>query len=140
MKGIIWLWKHRHCWEDMKLLWDHRTELKRIVLKLHLESIFPRWKDETKAELAEQGQECWEWLSGVGQLKLARPWKIPPRPSRPQPLPGSSGRIEKALVFPTTDEPNPFEARLDPAKELKWPKPPPSKRVEIQWAIDAGRD
>lgn len=35
-------------------------------------------------------------------------------------LPGSVGRIEKAMTLPTTDKPNPFLYRLDPEKKIPW--------------------
>jgi len=40
-------------------------------------------------------------VTSTGRIPLARPWKV--SPPDPPPLLGSSDRIEKALVFPTTD-------------------------------------
>lgn len=28
MNGIIWLWKHRHCWEQLRYLYSHRYSIK----------------------------------------------------------------------------------------------------------------
>ncbi len=80
---ILWIWRHRHCWGDIKELWEHLYEIKHIMLKLHMESLIPQWKDETKVELIEEGQKCWEWLRYCGALKPSRPWMEPP--NRPKP-------------------------------------------------------
>ncbi len=29
MKGIIWLWKHRHCWKGLKQLYEGAPEIRR---------------------------------------------------------------------------------------------------------------
>jgi len=77
MKGIIWLWKHRH-------------------RQMH--------------------------TSVGGKIEPPYPW-----PKRNMPRPKAEmihGTHVSKMVFPITDEPNPFEARH--GKE--WPGPPPSNR------------
>ncbi len=76
-------------------LWNHRRK------RIYRRSELPGPKEgERNPYLTEDGQ-------------LRRPFKVPPAP----PLPCSDMRIEKAMVFPITDETNPFEERLDPMKE-----------------------
>lgn len=93
MKGIIWLWKHRHCWEQLRYLYSHRFELKRILAKV---------------PLSEEAKGILTCLHEFDRVPLARP--IPRRPLYNE-------RIERALVLPTGGGENSFSAELDPAKE-----------------------
>lgn len=82
---ILWIWKHRRRWKDMKELWEGRYEILDIMVTLHCEDLFGSWKDETKAELAQKGNKCYEWLQycGTSKVKPLRPW--PSRPNMPRP-------------------------------------------------------
>lgn len=78
MKNIIWIWKFRHRWKDIRELVERLPDIRKIMLKLHMESIYPQWKDEDKACLAKDGGECWAWLQYclTSKVKTLRPWKI----------------------------------------------------------------
>lgn len=41
MQKFIWLWKHRHCWEQLKYLYEQRMELKRILRSIHINTDAP---------------------------------------------------------------------------------------------------
>lgn len=80
MNGIIWLWKHRHCWKQLKYLYNKRFELKRILSKV---SIHPDSPGEVENILA-----C---LREFGRVPLTRqipprPWPSPPPSNRPNAL------------------------------------------------------
>jgi len=68
MNGIIWLWKHRYCWKQLKYLYENRYRLKLAL-------------STSKAEDAEKILAC---LKGFDRVPLARPWKVepPPRPKQ----------------------------------------------------------
>lgn len=57
-------------------------------------------------------------------------------------LPGSTHRIEKAMVLPTTEGRNPFLDRLDPSKAIKYygenPLKTKSALLNLQPARDSG--
>lgn len=90
MQGIIWLWKHRHCWEQLKYLYEHRYSLKVILSKVSLHPDVP--------EKVESILEC---LREFDRVPLTG--HIPPR-----------GKLEPqherfSIRLPTnTKEPNPF--------------------------------
>lgn len=69
----------------MKELWEGQDEIRKIMLTLHCEKLFGSWRDETKAELAQKGYECFEWLQycGTSKIKPTKPW--PAMPNRPKP-------------------------------------------------------
>lgn len=110
MQGILWLWKHRHCWEQLKYLYEQRIELKRILRNIGLHDDRP---SEYQAAINDIDviPDILAKLREFDMIPLARAWKVSP------PLPGSNGRIEKAMTFPTTDKPNPYLRRLDPRLE-----------------------
>ncbi len=66
MNGIIWLWKHRHCWEQLRYLYSHRYELKRILARVQIHPDSPEGVDNILARLRD-----------FDRIPLARP--IPPR-------------------------------------------------------------
>lgn len=68
MQGIIWLWKHRHCWKQLKYLYENRYSLK---LALHT----------SKAEDAERILAC---LREFDRVPLVR--RVTPRVGKVQPL------------------------------------------------------
>ena len=68
MQGIIWLWKHRHCWEQLKYLHESRG-----ALKLALST--------SKAEDAEEIRIC---LRDFERVPLVRP--IPERLGKIYPI------------------------------------------------------
>lgn len=41
MRRYIWLWKHRHCWEQLKYLYEQRGELKRILRSIYINADAP---------------------------------------------------------------------------------------------------
>lgn len=146
MNGVIWLWKHRHCWEQLRYLYEHRYSLKLALgtsSSEHAEELLARLRDFDRMPLIGA------LPSRPGCVPPVRPWKVSPPVSPP--LPGSKGRIEKAMVLPTSDGTESlFVELLDPAKEIRLPKhgrewaPPPTtrrlERMAPQWAIDAGTD
>lgn len=67
MRNMIWLWKHRHCWEQLRYLYSHRFEIQRIAAKM---SLSPDAYQETDNLLA-----C---LRNFNRVPLARPWKVQP--------------------------------------------------------------
>jgi hypothetical protein len=71
MKGIIWLWKHRHCWEQLRYLYSHRFELKRM---LGIMALSPDCGEEAKAMLGR--------LESFDRVPLARPIPPPPMPKQ----------------------------------------------------------
>lgn len=79
MNGIIWLWKHRHCWEQLRYLYSHRFELKRILSKLSIHPDSPREVEKILARLRD-----------FDRVPLTKP--IPPRPERVWPKPTPSNR------------------------------------------------
>jgi len=90
MKRIIWLWKHRHSWEQLKYLYEIRCSLKVILRESYL----------------EESNDILEHIREFDQVPLARPWKVtPPILMRGTELPARK-----------EGESNPFLERLDPAK------------------------
>jgi hypothetical protein len=69
MNGLVWLWKHRHCWEQLRYLYSHRFELKSILSKVSIHPDAPEGVDKIL--------DC---LRDFDRVPLTRP--IPPRPER----------------------------------------------------------
>lgn len=113
MSGIIWLWKHRHCWKQLKYLYEHRYSL---TLAL----------STSKAEDAEEIRAC---LRDFDRVSLARPWKVEPAEadSIKTHCRGFAETIEKSgKVYPTC----PIRKRKDRVPLLR-PVPPRPKRRDV---------
>ncbi len=87
MQGIIWLWKHRHCWEQLRYLYSHRYELKRILAKVQIHPDSPEGVDNILARLRE-----------FDRIPLAMPRKTPP---------SVSGKVQPPYPWPKRDMPRP---------------------------------
>ena len=102
MQKFIWLWKHWHCWKQLKYLYEHRYSLKLILSKVALHPDSPEKVERILAHLRE-----------FDRVPLARP--IPPRPlMRGMGLPG-----------PQPGERNPY---LTEDGQLKSGIAPPNRR------------
>lgn len=75
IKDICQMWKYRHCWDDMIELWDHLSDIKRIIRELSMGGI---WPSNDINNLVASGTECWEWLQYTGTLRVVRPWDVHP--------------------------------------------------------------
>jgi len=53
MNGIIWLWKHRYCWKQLKYLYENRYSLKLILEKVSLHPDAPEKIERILASLRE---------------------------------------------------------------------------------------
>lgn len=78
MKGLIWLWRHRHCWEQLKYLYEQRGELKRILRSIHINTDSP---SEFQADPEKDPQiidAMLERLRGFDRIPLVREWNVSP--------------------------------------------------------------
>lgn len=93
MKGIIWLWKHQHCWKQLRYLYSHRFELKRILAKVSLhpdagedvDRILKRLRDMDRIPLPREWMVAPPLPSRPNQVPAARAWTISPPPAPPAP-------------------------------------------------------
>lgn len=81
IEGLAWLWKHRHCWEQLKYLYEHRLELKRILRNIYIHDDRP---SEYRESVDSHPKKILAYLREFDRVPLARSWKVepPPRPRR----------------------------------------------------------
>ncbi len=95
MSGIIWLWKHRHCWEQLKYLYEHRYSLKLILSKVSLHPDAP--------EKVERILAC---LREFDRMPLAKPMmrgmRLPEKQEGERsPFLTEDGQLKRGIVYPT---------------------------------------
>ena len=80
MNGIIWLWKHRHCWKQLKYLYEHRFELKLILGNISVHHDRPgEYQSDCNAD-PERLEKILDCLRDFDRVPLIGP--IPPRPKQ----------------------------------------------------------
>lgn len=107
MQKFIWLWKHRHCWEQLKYLYEQRMELKRILRSIHINADAP---SEFQADPDKDPQTIdiiLECLREFDRVPLAREWEVspPPRPNRSAKI-VKGGRVTRTRDWPAPPESN----------------------------------
>lgn len=95
MQKFIWLWKHRHCWEQLKYLCSHRYELKRILSIVAL------------ADRSQEVKDILACLRDFDRVPLVRSWRAS--------VPGS-GKVEPPFEWPKRDMPRPKQDVSEPGK------------------------
>lgn len=128
MQGIIWLWKHRHCWEQLKYLYEQRGELKRILRSIHINTDSP---GEFQADVGKDPQttnailehlrefdrvplvRAWGASTSIGgKVEPPRPW--PKRPNMPRPKQQRMGKVTPIGPMPRSSNrpmPKPEDSR-----------------------------
>lgn len=103
MQKFIWLWKHRHCWEQLKYLYEQRGELKRILRSIHINADSP---SEFQADVDKDPQTIdalLERLREFDRVPRPREWNVvPPRPPSPPRRPNTKAWLrEKSDLLKT---------------------------------------
>lgn len=82
MNGIVWLWKHRHCWEQLEYLYEQRTELKRILRSIHINEHAPSEFQADEEKDPQTIDAILERLREFDRVPLVREWAVSPPPRK----------------------------------------------------------
>ncbi len=104
MQKFIWLWKHRHCWEQLKYLYEQRIELKRILRSIHISVDAPSEFQADEEKDPQTIDSILERLREFDRVPLIRSWNVSP---------SMGGKVEPPRAWPERPNmPRPKQKRM----------------------------